>query len=519
MVDELPSNGEFFCVECDRFFVNDFTLKEHKRSKQHKQRVKELKVPPYSHEESERAAGMGSYIKPVSTVTDSKMDLDLESTTKSSNVKNNIKNAEIANSVNEFDDLLADSFATYFKLSTSIGSLVQQQANLVNNAVQAQRQFLELASRSQKPNDASLPNLLKPTSDLIIKIQALRDENRRSEFFNHLSAIAEGIGALGWVTIAPTPGPYVKEMLDSSQFYTNKVLVAFKDKDAKHVDWAKSWIQFLSNLQIYVRKNHTTGLVWNAKGDVISGSAGGVLPPPPPPPAGFFDETASNNTAKSSAPDTHAALFASINQGTDITRSLKKVNTDQMTHKNPSLRQSSVVPDKQNVSNGSSGLKKAPSNLPPKMELEGKKWVVENQHGNSTLTIDDTNMSQSVNVYNCTNSMLVVKGKVNSITVNRCRKFSIVFDQIVSVVEFIDSQRVQAQANGIVPTITMDKVDGIEVFLSKESLSCEIVSSKSSEINLSVPSASGDYVEHPIPEQLKSIWNGKSFQTNAIDKN
>ena len=77
----------------------------------------------------------------------------------------------VANSVNEFDDLLADSFATYFKLSTSIGSLVQQQANLVNNAVQAQRQFLELASRSQKPNDASLPNLLKPTSDLIIKIQ------------------------------------------------------------------------------------------------------------------------------------------------------------------------------------------------------------------------------------------------------------------------------------------------------------------------------------------------------------
>ena len=69
-------------------------MKEHKRSKQHKQRVKELKVPPYSHEESERAAGMGSYIKPVSTVTDSKMDLDLESTTKSSNVKNNIKNAE-----------------------------------------------------------------------------------------------------------------------------------------------------------------------------------------------------------------------------------------------------------------------------------------------------------------------------------------------------------------------------------------------------------------------------------------
>ena len=45
-----------------RFFIDAFTLKEHKRSKQHKQRVKELQDIPYSHEESERAGGMGSYI-------------------------------------------------------------------------------------------------------------------------------------------------------------------------------------------------------------------------------------------------------------------------------------------------------------------------------------------------------------------------------------------------------------------------------------------------------------------------
>lgn len=43
------------------------TLGEHKRSKLHKQRVKELKDIPYSHKEADNAAGMGSYILPSST--------------------------------------------------------------------------------------------------------------------------------------------------------------------------------------------------------------------------------------------------------------------------------------------------------------------------------------------------------------------------------------------------------------------------------------------------------------------
>ncbi|KAH9405248.1 F-actin-capping protein subunit alpha [Tyrophagus putrescentiae] len=419
MVDELPGNGEFFCVECDRFFVNEFTLKEHKRSKQHKQRVKELKVAPYSHKEAEQAAGMGSYVKPEASCYGSNMDLDVDSTETGNTV---------ANSVRDYEDLLADSFANYVSLSEKIGSVVQEQAALV--------------------------------------------------------------------------------------------LVAFKEKDPVQAEWAKAWIQFLTSLQIYVRKNHTTGLVWNAKGApvVSSGGAVGAPPPPPPPAAGFFDDV-SSTTSDSKNGDSRAALFASLNQGTDITKALKKVSSTQMTHKNPSLRQSSAVPEKASAGVNGTVTKAAPAKLPPKFELEGKKWLVENHQGNKSLTITDTNMSQSVNVYNCTDSLLIVKGKVNSITVNKCKKFSIVFDNIVAVVEFIDCQRAQAQVNGFVPTITADKVDGIEVFLSKESLSCEIVSSKSSEINISVPNASDEYVEHPIPEQFKSIWNGKGFTTVAVDKN
>ena len=77
---------------------------------------------------------------------------------------------EVANSVAEFDDVLNDSFARYIDLSNSIGGLVQEQSILVNNALNAQRQFIELASKSQKPDDSQFMLLLKPTSELITSI-------------------------------------------------------------------------------------------------------------------------------------------------------------------------------------------------------------------------------------------------------------------------------------------------------------------------------------------------------------
>jgi len=33
--------------------------------------------------------------------------------------------------------------------------------------------------------------------------------------------VSEGIPALGWVTMEPKPAPFVKEMSDAAQFYTN----------------------------------------------------------------------------------------------------------------------------------------------------------------------------------------------------------------------------------------------------------------------------------------------------------
>lgn len=115
-----------------------------------------------------------------------------------------------------------------------------------------------------------------------------------------------------------TPGPYVKEMNDAGQFYTNRVLKEWKEKDVTHVEWARAWVQTLTELQAYIRQYHTTGLVWSGKG---AAPAGGAPPPPPPgglpPPPPMLDLSA---LKLDSAGDDRSALFAQINQGADITK-------------------------------------------------------------------------------------------------------------------------------------------------------------------------------------------------------
>lgn len=400
---------------------------------------------------------------------------------------------------------------------------------MATNAIRTQRQFLVVASKSKQPTQEVLVNLLKPTSEAIQAIQAFREKNRTSEFFNHLSAISESISALGWVTVAPTPGPFVKEMRDAAQFYTNKVLVAYKDKDKTHVEWTKTWIEFLSQLQAYIKQFHTTGLSWNLKGvDATAASNGtvppppprtsGPPPPPPPPPADLF---ASGGPSGGSADDARLALMKDLSVGTDITRGLKRVTDDQKTHKNPAIRSSGVVSaTAQPVGRQQAAVVPTQQiQKPPRFELEGKKWLVEYQLNQPSLVITETEMNQSVNLYKCRDTVVQIKGKVNSVTIDSCTKTAVVFQDIVSVVEFINCQSIQAQSMGKVPTINIEKTDGAQIYLNKASLDCEIVTAKCSAINVSVPDDKiDDFVEYPIPEQFKSIFTGKGFRTEPADK-
>ncbi|XP_066268121.1 adenylyl cyclase-associated protein 1-like isoform X3 [Branchiostoma lanceolatum] len=442
--------------------------------------------------------------------------------------------------VQAYDDIVSGVFAQVVSLSQQIGGDLSKQVEMVKLAVQAQREFIVQVAKCKEPSQDVLVKMLQPTADQIAAIQSFREKNRASQQFNHLSAFSESIPALGWVTMKlpdksdpanPKPAPYVKEMRDAGMFYTNRVLKDFKEKDNRHVEWAKAWVSTLMELHDYVKQHHTTGLSWNKAGAQATGAAPAPKgstkgaappppppgPPPPPPPPPAIDLTSGGGDEMSAA---KSALFADLNKGTDITKGLKKVTSDMQTHKNPNLRQTGpVAPAAYKPGSGPKPYSKPTTTTtgPPKLGVEGgKKWIVEYFKDRKDLVISEANMKQTVYVYKCENITLQIKGKVNSITLDSCKKVALVFHDVIAAVDFINCQRIQAQVTGKTPIFNVDKTDGCQIYLSKTSLDTEVVGAKYSELNILVPDDDGEFTEFAIAEQFKTVWDPKTKKMNTF---
>ncbi|KAI6173525.1 Adenylyl cyclase-associated protein [Aphelenchoides besseyi] len=429
-------------------------------------------------------------------------------------------------SVKLYDEQVEEPLRAFLTICKSIGGDVSIMGEKVKVVFELLRNHIWFAAGQKAPTEDVLNKKLEPMIKLMQEIGELKESRRNTPFFNHLSAIAEGIPAISWINITPTPAPFIKEMLDASMFFVNRVRTEHKN-DQTHTDWTKGWCEVMNSLQkaLHPPANSAISGGITAPTDSAKRAGGNVPLPPPPPPADFFKDTKpkvqSNEDAEASAKQ---ALMADINKGLEITSRLKKVTADMQTHKNPSLRGQSTVP-----SHAGSGAKttvaganatKPVVEKPPKTELQdGKTWIVvfeekEYHKGNREILIQVADMKQSVYVFRCENSIIQVKGKVNSITLDGCKKTGIVVDSLLSQVEVINSQSIKVETKGAMPTISIQKTDGCQVFLSKECLDAEIVTSKSSEMNICIPKDDGDYIEIAVPEQFKTVFNPS---TNKLD--
>jgi len=102
------------------------------------------------------------------------------------------------------------------------------QAASVQKAFEAERTYLLVSTKAKQPDNPP-PELLTDLQRSTDAIVNLREANRPSPFFTHLTAISEGIPALGWI-VEDKPSDFVTEMLGSAQFYGNRVLKEYKDK-------------------------------------------------------------------------------------------------------------------------------------------------------------------------------------------------------------------------------------------------------------------------------------------------
>jgi adenylyl cyclase-associated protein len=302
------------------------------------------------------------------------------------------------------------------------------------------------------------------------------------------------------------------------------------------VEWVQAFYAIFKELEEYIKDHYAGGVTWNNQGidaadalkqantnDVSappappSPSAGGPPPPPPPPPPlPVFDVPVTGGTT---AGGDMNEVFNALNQGENVTKGLKKVDPSQMTHKNPSLRATAPVPTRSDSGSSIRGKSPAPpgkkpkpqsmrTKKPPKKELEGNKWLIENFEGEQ-ITLDNMERNQSILVTNCKSTTIQVKGKANAISVDSSTSLSLIIDSLVSSVDVIKSPKFALQVLGTLPTILMDQVDGATVYLSKDSLAVEIFTSKCANVNINVPEktddADEDFVERAVPEQFKSV--------------
>ncbi|XP_020589934.1 cyclase-associated protein 1 [Phalaenopsis equestris] len=431
--------------------------------------------------------------------------------------------------IKAFDELLDNSLRRLVAAAEKIGGQILEVTKILEQAFLVEKELLIQAKQTQKPNlEALFSEFLKPLNELIVKANAMT-EGRRSDFFNHLKATADSLSSLTWIAYlgkdygTSLPTTHVEESWQMAEFYNNKVLVAYRNKDSDHVEWAKALKElYVPGLRDYVKSFYPLGLVWGRPVSALTSAPSSPLPvakvPPgknpaaPPPPATplFVSETVAQRPKLGMS-----AVFEEIKSSKTVTSGLRKV-TDDMKTKNQADRTSVVSSTEKEIRASSPSISKTG---PPTFELQmGRKWAVENQIGKKNLVIDKCDAKQSVYVYGCQDSVLQVKGKVNNITIDKCNKMGVLFKDVLAACEIVNCNGVEVQCEGSAPTISIDNTGGCQLYLSKESLECSIITAKSNAINVMVrgPGSEIDWVEHELPQQYIHTFKDGQFITSPV---
>ncbi|KAH8860213.1 Adenylyl cyclase-associated protein 1 [Schistosoma japonicum] len=323
-------------------------------------------------------------------------------------------------SVKEFHDIITGPLSEYVLYSSKIGDVVKTHASVVERCFLMEEEILKLASECSKPSDSELTLIMTLLGKEIEEVVKLKDNNRSNRFFNHLSAVAESVAALGWLSVvsympsfnlktiqSPAPAPYIKTMKEAAEFFTNRVIKEYEEKDTVHLAWKKALMSVLTALELYVKKHHTTGLVWNARGKPATASK-------------LSKSSPTREQGKNQSPQ--SALFSDINRGEAVTSNLRKVTDDMKTHKNPKLREGPIMHTSRHQVNSSlnNTIIRSPAEKKGCLELKGNKWVVEYFNSVENLEVIITEPKQTVFIYKCNECTIRIKGKANSIMLGTC---------------------------------------------------------------------------------------------------
>jgi len=205
------------------------------------------------------------------------------------------------------------------------------------------------------------------------------------------------------------------------------------------------------------------------------------------------------------AGDARGALFAqlgTIDQSSGRTAGLRHVTKDM---KAAAAASASPAPaPKAKVAPKAKAAEKP--KRPARMEKRGMRWTVENfSKADGVVTVEGVGIREEVFIVDCIDATIVVPDKCKTIAMDGCKKTTLLFEGAVSSCEVVNCKRIKMQCKNFVPTISIDKTDGIMVYVSYTGRTTHFITSKSSEMNICFPEADSEeaeMVEQPIPEQF-----------------
>jgi len=76
--EDLPGLGQFYCVECAKWFESEHSMVTHRKGSTHKRQVKALKDEPYTQKEAEAAIGLRTDNGPRLAAKENTKDMEVE---------------------------------------------------------------------------------------------------------------------------------------------------------------------------------------------------------------------------------------------------------------------------------------------------------------------------------------------------------------------------------------------------------------------------------------------------------
>lgn len=398
-----------------------------------------------------------------------------------------------------FDEILNSTLQEFLTLSAELGPPVEEGAILVEQAFRRCADLILFGLYNDAPPNRSEFFNRHPLNAAIQAVVAFFEQHRAGDFKDHLQCLSSSILALNWIAAERNPCTTVTDMTDAGEYFGNRVM-----RIREHRNWINKWNQVLRELNNYVKSHFLTGFTWGALRANQANRDAAAPPPPPPPPADPIIPTEVGQGDRLRRQE----LLNELNQGTDITRRLRPSGSRPARGINTAPPRGGQVPRVQAT---------VRAVKPPKCELEGRKWIVENQHNVEGLKIDNQSMSESLSMYQCENSSLEVLNKINSVVIDNCSRTNIMLHGVVGSVSLVRCSRINIQFEGVVPLVNVDNSHSIQMFVNESSRGVVVISSQSTALNVCLLMNEGDYVELPVPEQIRTEIRGEQLHSTVYE--